>query len=181
MRFLGSLAAFSLLFVACCSARCAPAEQHLVRLRSAPAPIAARPNASSDFDFVQVTDGAQVFSAGGAGVLSMGEIAPVDGSATPGVRMLHTENSDGVQTIIGIRLGQAAAAGPVTLKAWLSTSADPYEVFIDHVRLSSVPTALPPQDASDITRHVLEISLPDDAHVDENELKAMILFEIEKN
>ena len=67
------------------------------------------------------------------------------------------------------------------MKAWLSAPADPYDVFVDHVRLSEVPAALPVVSSSDITQHVVEVRVPESAHVDATEMKALILFEIVKN
>ena len=111
----------------------------------------------------------------------MGDISPVGGTATPGVQAAKADSNYGVTTTIGIRVGNAAASGPVVLKAWLSAPADPYEVFVDHVRLSQAPTALPVVNSSGITQHVVEVRLPESAHADGDEMKALVLFAIDKN
>lgn len=110
----------------------------------------------------------------------MGDMAPVDGSAQ-GVQAARAGGDLSVQTTIGIRLGGAAASGAVVLKAWLSAPADPYEVFVDHVRLSQAPTALPVFNSTDVTQHVVEVRVPESANVDADQMKALILFEIAKN
>ncbi|MFP5235034.1 MAG: hypothetical protein ACLGSD_03960 [Acidobacteriota bacterium] len=181
MRTLGPAAACGLILFAGCMPACFSQGKHIVRLRPAPAPVAAQPAAGPDLSFLQVAGGAPVFSANSAGVLPMGNMAPVGGPA-PGVQAAHTGRDLSVRTTVGIRLGNiSGSSGPVILKAWLSAPADPYEVFVDHVRLSEVPAALPVVNSSDITQHVVEVRIPDSAHVDADEMKALILFEIVKN
>jgi len=110
----------------------------------------------------------------------MGDIAPVDRPA-PGVQAAQAGRDLSVQTTVGVRLGNIAGSGPMMLKAWLSAPADPYEVFVDHVRLSGVPTALPVLNSTDTTQHVVEVRVPESAHGNTDEMKALILFEIVKN
>lgn len=180
MQTLGSAAACGLLLLAGCMPACFSQGRHVVRLRPAPAPVAAQPVAGPDLSFLQVAGGAPVFSANSAGVLPMGDIAPVGGPA-PGVQAAHTGEDLSVRTTVGIRLGNVSASGPVILKAWLSAPADPYKVFVDHVPLSEVPAALPAINSTDVTQHLVEVRVPASAHVDADEMKALILFEIIKN
>lgn len=181
MRTLGAMAACGLLFFAGCTACCFSQGKHVVRLRPAPAPVAAQPPSGPELEFVPVAGGARVLSANSAGVLPMGDIAPIGGAATPGVQAAKANRDYSVQTTIGIRLGNSATSGPVVLKAWLSAPADPYEVFVDHVRLSQAPTALPVVSSSDLTQHVVEVRLPESAPAKADEMKALILFAIDKN
>lgn len=180
IRTLGRKAACGLLLFAGCMPSCFSQSKHMVRLRPAPTPVAAQPSSGPDLNFVQVAGGAPVFSANGAGVLPMGDIAPADRPA-PGVQAAHAGKDLSVQTTVGIRLGNLAASGPVMLRAWLSAPADPYEVFVDHVRLSGIPTALPILNSTDTTQHVVEVRVPESAHVNAGDMKALILFEIVKN
>lgn len=180
MRALGPINACGLLILAGCMPACFSQGKHVVRLRPAPAPVAAQPSGGPDMSFVQIAGGAPVFSANSAGILPMGDIAPVDRPA-PGVQAVKAGEDLSVETTIGIRLGNAAGSGPVLLKAWLSAPANPYEVFVDHVRLSQAPAALPLLNTTDTTQHVVEIRVPNSAHVDADEMKALILFEIVKN
>lgn len=181
MRFAGVAAACILLLLVGWMPMCFSQGKHRVLLRPAPAPVAAQPASGPELDFVPVAGGARVLSANGAGVLPMGDIAPVGGTATPGVQAAKAERDYSVQTTIGIRIGNASATAPVVLKAWLSAPADPYAVFVDHVRLSQAPTALPVVNSSGITQHVVEVRLPESAHADVDEMKALVLFAIDKN
>ena len=108
MRTLGPAAACGLLLLGGCMPACISQGRHIVRLRPAPAPVAAQPVAAPDLSFLQVAGGAPVFSANSAGVLPMGDMAPV-GGPTPGVQAAHTGKDLSVRTTVGIRLGNTSA------------------------------------------------------------------------
>lgn len=172
----------ALALCACVTARCASSARHGVRIKQASVPMTAQASGALGFNFVQVMQGAHVLSANGSGVLPLGALTPVGGASLPGVEFEQSEKEHGVQTYLGIQLGKnAASAGSVILKAWLGAPVDPYQVFIDHVRLSSVPATLPAQTDADVTSHLVEIRLPDGAQIRDDQLKAVVLFQIVKN
>lgn len=132
--------------------------------------------------FVPLAQGAKVMGALGGGVMDIGAVSYSGGASVSGIEVKRSGHSFTVQAPIGIKIGSAGKlSGTALVKAWLEVPDDPYQIYLDHVLLSSQPVSIGSETPMGITHHSLEIVVPRSASGTETEFQATIAFEISEN
>jgi hypothetical protein len=146
--------------------------------------LAVETNGMLSVNFFSMADTPQIVGAQGVGTVNLGKVSYAAGSDMPGVTVQRVQRGFYVQTAVGMRIGNVTSLNgqTVSMKAWLQSPANPYQIYLDGVELTTQPVMVDTRMFTGVvTRHELKIHVPSNTSEKESSLQSEISVQVVRN